>query len=148
MKTIENDTPARVSKSQIIRGLCDPDSYDVERDDAFKYREIPRGTTLKCMHCQTAFRAGVNELVVYRCTERPMTITVSHFRVERVDNPPGHQFVKDGTCEVPVIFPGEKPKRKFAVSAVCPHCGKPIATWLDKLSSMEDADGDARRFSL
>ena len=148
MKSIENETQARVSKSQIIRGLCNPDGYDVERDDAFKYREIPAGITLKCMHCQTAFRAGVNELIAYRCTKRPMTITFSHFRVEREDNPPGHRFVEDGTCKLPVIVPGEQPERKFAVSAVCPHCGRPIVAWLDKLSSLEAADGDARCFSL
>lgn len=45
--------------------------YNVELDEKYKYRVMPRGTSFQCKHCQAAFRVGPNEVWVYKFIEKP-----------------------------------------------------------------------------
>jgi DNA-directed RNA polymerase subunit M/transcription elongation factor TFIIS len=81
-------------------------SYNVELDDAYKYRNFPRGTSFQCKHCKAAFSVNPNEMWVYRFIEKPYDYVVAGIRLH---------------CE--------EDTERHAICTECPSCKHHIAAW-------------------
>ena len=82
------------------------EGYNVELDNAYKYRHFPRGATFQCNHCQAAFRVGPNEMCVYRYIEKPFDFIIKGIRLK-----------------------SDEERVRHAVCTECPSCKHHIAAW-------------------
>ena len=80
--------------------------YNVELDETYKHRVMPRGTSFQCKHCQAAFSVGPNEVWVYKFIEKPYDYVVAGIRLK---------------CDEEQI--------RHAVCTECPSCKHHIAAW-------------------
>lgn len=80
--------------------------YNVELDEKYKHRVMPRGTSFQCKHCQAAFSVGPNEVWVYKFIEKPYDFVMGGIRLK---------------CDEEQI--------RHAVCTECPSCKHHIAAW-------------------
>ena len=80
--------------------------YNVELDEKYKHRVMPRGTSFQCKHCQAAFSVGPNEVWVYKFIEKPYDFVMGGIRLK---------------CDEETI--------RHAVCTECPSCKHHIAAW-------------------
>lgn len=80
--------------------------YNVELDEKYKHRVMPRGTSFQCKHCQAAFSVGPNEVWVYKFIEKP------------------YDFVMGG-----IRLKSDEEQIRHAVCTECPSCKHHIAAW-------------------
>lgn len=90
-----------VSEHDVRKSLDISSEYDVELDDDVKFNEIRHGVSFKCLHCQSIFMAGYDQVWVYKCT--PMRGNALWYNPER--------------------------EARFILATECPSCKKHIATW-------------------
>lgn len=92
-----------VSEKDVRKSLDISSDYDVELDDDVKFNEIRHGTSFKCKHCQSIFKAGYDQMWVYKST--PMRGMARWF------DPGAHS--------------------KYILATECPVCKAHIAAWAE-----------------